>query len=600
MKKFLPVILLALVVFAAYAPAIRAGFVWDDTALIERDPFIRSPRLIAAGFEHFLFTDATASNFYRPVQRLTYALDYAAFGFRPTPYHIASIAWHLAAAIALFFFALELFKMLGVAARTGNTVAAGATIVWALHPVHSGAVAYISGRADSLAATFGFAGLWFALRAIDRERAAHWSFTIAAAVLFFLSALSKEMGLIFLALWLVILLARKDRKTLRGAAIAVSFVLVAYWSLRFPAERTPPPAHPPMPALVRPIVFARAVAEYAGLIILPVHLHMERDVETRPTGFNQASANAAAWRELQTLLGIILIGVFMFWLRRERRRDSGVFLLLVLTVVAYLPVSGLFGLNSTVAEHWLYLPSAFLFLACGFCLARFLRRSAISTDLLRPVVLCGLVVWVAFLGARTFTRSFDWKDQRTFLESTIAQGGDSARMLINLACLEMKEGRMDDARRHLRLALKKEPDQPLAILNLAAVAVKQNDFAAAHKLLEQAKEMPLVEAQAYELMAVLENKETGRANVLRMRLASRTGPPNWPIEKRYVNLLEEMGDRETAILELRQCLVTQWYRADTWQMLAVLLAKSGRGAEAAAAFGSAHLYDVHLGETVAL
>ena len=47
------------------------------------------------------------------------------------------------------------------------------------------------------------------------------------------------------------------------------------------------------------------------------------------------------------------------------------------------------------------------------------------------------------------------------------------------------------------------------MINLAAVAVKQNDFARAHELLARAKDMPLVEAQAYELMAVLESKENG-------------------------------------------------------------------------------------------
>ena len=45
-------------VFAVYAPSLRNGFVWDDTALILRDPLIRSWRLIPEGFQHFLFTDA--------------------------------------------------------------------------------------------------------------------------------------------------------------------------------------------------------------------------------------------------------------------------------------------------------------------------------------------------------------------------------------------------------------------------------------------------------------------------------------------------------------------------------------------------------------
>src|SRR6266496_3503351 len=64
---------LVVLIFAAHAPALRATFVWDDTALVLRDPLIRSWRLIPEGFQHFLFVDATPSNFYRPVQLLTYS-----------------------------------------------------------------------------------------------------------------------------------------------------------------------------------------------------------------------------------------------------------------------------------------------------------------------------------------------------------------------------------------------------------------------------------------------------------------------------------------------------------------------------------------------
>ncbi|MFN2509093.1 MAG: hypothetical protein ABR589_10025, partial [Chthoniobacterales bacterium] len=146
----------------------------------------------------------------------------------------------------------------------------------------------------------------------------------------------------------------------------------------------------------------------------------------------------------------------------------------------------------------------------------------------------------------------------------------------------------------LQTALQKEPAQPLAVINLAAVAIKQNDFAAAHKLLDQAVQLPLVEAQAHEMRAVLENKETGKLNLLRVRLAARTGPPNWAIEKRYVKVLDEAGATEAAINELRHCLAREWYRAESWQLLAELLRKAGRATEAAEALAQARRYDVRL------
>src|SRR5712691_5211971 len=103
MKKSFAALLIAGAVFITYAPALRDGFVWDDTALVLSDPLIRSWRLIPEGFNHFLFTDATASDFYRPIQRVTYTLEYAAFVFSPAPYHLTNIVVHAASAIALFF-----------------------------------------------------------------------------------------------------------------------------------------------------------------------------------------------------------------------------------------------------------------------------------------------------------------------------------------------------------------------------------------------------------------------------------------------------------------------------------------------------------------
>ena len=596
MKKYLAVLLIIAGVFASYAPGLRDGFVWDDTALILRDPLIRSWRLIPEAFNHFLFVDATASNFYRPLQRLTYTLDYAAFAFRSGPYHAASILWHAAAAIALFVFAEELLLAFGIERRKRLWIAFLAVLVWAIHPVESAAVVYVSGRADPLAATFGFFGLYLfllSLRAIGQRKL---FFLFGAGVALLLSALSKETGLIFLAIGIAFFVLKKNWINMCKAVAVAAFVCAIYFSLRSAAEHIPPPAlSAPAPSLVRPIIVARAVAEYGGLILLPLHLHMDRDVETHPSGFNQASLSGAAWRELQTLLGIVLIAAVTYWMVRARKRNPAAFACLLFTLICYLPISGIVALNASVAEHWIYLPSAFFFLAAAVEVGAFLenreppRRSTIKLG-----ALLLFMVWLAFLGARTFIRTFDWKDQRTFLEGTIVSGGDSARMLINLGDLELSEGKLEDAAVHLHAALQKKPEQPLAVINLAAVALKQNDFKAAREQLQRATKMPLVEAQAHELLAVLENKENGRVDLLRLRLAARTGPPNWSIEKRYVKVLDESGATAQAITELQACLRTQWYRAESWQLLSQLFAKAGREKEAAEALARANAYDVHL------
>jgi len=594
-KKIWAALILIVVVFISYAPAVRNGFVWDDTALVLRDPLIRSWRLIPEGFNHFLFVDATASDFYRPIQRLSYTIDYAAFAFRPGPYHVTSLVWHSFAAIALFLFAEELLSIFGIDRRRCRLIALVAALVWAIHPVQSAAVAYVSGLADPLAATFGFLGLFLLLRASRALGPRKALLFVGSGMAFLLSALGKESGLIFPLIGIAFFLWRQNWTDLWKTAAIAAVVAASYFSLRAGAEHNPAPSlSPPPPLLVRPVIVARAVAEYAGLILFPMNLHMDRDVETQPSGFNEASLAHAAWRELQTLVGLVLIAAFFYWLLRARKRNPAVFTALLFALIAYLPVSGIVALNATAAEHWIYLPSAFLFLAVALEIVELAeklksRRSPVAS------VLVGLVVlWFLFLGVRTFVRTFDWKDQRTFLERTIAHGGDSARMLINLGGLELTEGKLEDAAVHLHTALQKKPDQPLAIINLAAVALKQNDFKLARELLTRATQMPLVDAQAHQLLVVLESKESGKVDLMRMRLAARTGPPDWSIEKRYVQLLDQTGSTAAAINELLTCLQPQWYRAESWKLLSDLHAKLGHSTQATEALEQARAYDVHL------
>ncbi|HVF70215.1 MAG TPA: tetratricopeptide repeat protein [Chthoniobacterales bacterium] len=589
MKKFLPVLLLAALIFASYAPALRNGFVWDDTALILRDPLIRSWQLIPEAFQHFLFLDATPSDFYRPIQRLTYVADYAAYIFKPAGYHFTSILCHIAASLALWLFATELLRAFNFEERKRRWLVLGATLLWAVHPLHTAAVAYISGRADPLAALFGFLGLYFAVRPVAATRAYRWLGLLAIGVFFFLSVLSKESGATFPLLWLALLILRRAWKQILPAVAVIAFVLVSYLSLRLPAEHYPAPRlRPPAPLLVRPIIVARAFAEYTGLIVFPVRLHMDRDVESDPSGPSEASVTGAAWRELQTVLGLVLMAGAIYLLIRSRRRDPAVFACLVLAAIAYVPISGAVPLNANIAEHWLYLPTAFLFLGFAIAVSR-LRLPGV-------VWVTAAAFCVVLLAARTFLYTLDWKNQRTFLERTIAAGGNSPRMLINLASQELHDGQLDSAKKHLEEALQKEPNQPFAVINLAVVAIRQEQYATAREILNRAKDLPVVDAQAFELMAILEIKEHDRVDVTRFRLASRTGPPNWRLERRYIEVLDQTGNTPAAIKELAGCLHTQWYRAESWQLLSRLFTKTGATREALEALEQARDYDVHLDE----
>jgi len=314
----------------------------------------------------------------------------------------------------------------------------------------------------------------------------------------------------------------------------------------------------------------------------------------RTVGFDQSySRGNVGWRNAITtdslsILGLLVLATLVYGSLKKGQGQTARIFGASWFLAAYLPISNIVQLNASVAEHWLYLPSTFLFLAAIVALSRLRISVSIAASVAGLVVVC--------LGARTFVYTFDWKNQRTFLERTIAAGGDSPRMLINLASQDLHEDRLDAAQEHLEAALQKEQNQPLAVINTAVVAIRRKEYDKARSILNRAKDLPLVDAQAHELFAILEVIEHERVELLRFRLASRTGPPNWRLERRYIEALDQTGNTAAAVNELTACLKMQWYRAESWQLLSHLFSKSGPTREAMEALEQAKDYDVHLME----
>src|SRR5438045_272009 len=82
--------LLAAVGFLVRLPAIQGPFMWDDTYLARDNPFIKSPLLALEAFRHYLFIDSLSGH-YRPVQNLSYMVDYFLWNTDPAGFHLGNI-----------------------------------------------------------------------------------------------------------------------------------------------------------------------------------------------------------------------------------------------------------------------------------------------------------------------------------------------------------------------------------------------------------------------------------------------------------------------------------------------------------------------------
>src|SRR6266403_3773606 len=152
---------LAAVSILIHSPSLQGERIWDDQYLAHDNPFIKSPVLILESFRHYLFLDSLSSH-YRPVQNISYIADYFFWNTDTAGFHLTNMLLHTVSGILLYFLLRQLLpSLLGTTRANAGTeqfFAFLVALVWIVHPVHSAAVDYISGRADSLAFAFASAG----------------------------------------------------------------------------------------------------------------------------------------------------------------------------------------------------------------------------------------------------------------------------------------------------------------------------------------------------------------------------------------------------------------------------------------------------------
>jgi tetratricopeptide (TPR) repeat protein len=164
---------LLVLVVACYANGLYGQFVFDDTALVlwQRWPqsFDEAVRLLRYG--------------YRPLRELSYAIDIVIWGQNPVGFHLTSLLLHAVNVLLVFKLAQRLLIKL--------LPAAAAASIFALHPIQTESVTYISGRRDVLFALFYLAAFHMYLRWRSAGRYRDFGLFVVCWVL---SLMSKEMA----------------------------------------------------------------------------------------------------------------------------------------------------------------------------------------------------------------------------------------------------------------------------------------------------------------------------------------------------------------------------------------------------------------------
>ena len=93
----------------------------------------------------------------RPVVNLSFALDYVLGGLDTLPYHLTNLAIHLLATLALFGIVHRTLLLPAFRNRFGQAavpLALAVALLWAVHPLQTESVTYVTQRYESLMGLF--------------------------------------------------------------------------------------------------------------------------------------------------------------------------------------------------------------------------------------------------------------------------------------------------------------------------------------------------------------------------------------------------------------------------------------------------------------
>jgi hypothetical protein len=386
----------------AYLPALHNPFVYDDYETV-----VTNPSLVDLSNVEFVFTH----NPFRPLVNVSYAVDRAIWGFDPVGFHLTNALLHAVVVVLLFLFIARVLAE-RQAERAGE-IACVVSAIFAVHPLLTEAVGYVSGRSELLCGAWFLGALLLARRALVRKGAEAAAAAAGAAVCGVLAFLSKEVAVALPVVvaaydWLVF----PDTSERRRARVYRLYVpaLVAVAALgvfRLSALRaalSDQGGASSFNALTQAIVIWR----YVGLAMWPGRQSIMHAVHQVTTIADPLALAAVAAH-------VVLLALAF----RARRREPLILFGLIWFYAALAPSSSIIVLREGMAEHRAYFALAGL----GVALAGVLASAHVVTRSRTAFRISGAAVVVVLL-LMTFVRHQVWSDPRAlWAEATVRAEG---------------------------------------------------------------------------------------------------------------------------------------------------------------------------------
>jgi tetratricopeptide (TPR) repeat protein len=434
-------LIVALTVSAQF-PAMRGGFVFDDSILITNNPLIKA----SDGLYKFWFT--TDAPDYYPLTWSLWWMEWRVWGANATGYHVVNVLLHAINAV-LVWMVLRRLKIPG---------AWLAALVFAIHPVNVATAAWISEQKNTVSMLFCAAAILLYLRFDEEDK---WSCYALSLSAFLLALLSKSAVVMLPVVLLACVWWRRGRLRWKDFLASAPFFVLALASglttIWFQYHRVLGKSAIHAGGVLSRLATAGCVPWfYLYKALLPVDLMVV---------YPRWEIDPSRW--VSYVPGTIFAGCLaLFWWKRQTWGRPLLFGLGCFVVMLF-PVLGFFDQGfyeySLVADHWQYhsiVAVIALAVAAGLWICRQLGRPGRALGMIVAVVV------LLALSVGTWRRSGIYADRVALWRDSVTKNPKAWIAHNNLGYALLQTGELDDAIRHLEEALRLMPDYAGAHYNL--------------------------------------------------------------------------------------------------------------------------------------
>lgn len=462
--------------FLVYAESLTHDFIWDDYYEILKNPWIRDikylPNIL---FSNSLdWTPYSGTPRYGPAKLLVHLMLYSVFGSAPWGYHLTNVLLHLASSLTLFLVAEIFFKRLYKEDRL--IFPAAAALIFAVHPIHTEAVNWVSGLAELNMSLF----FMLSLVVYIKTDGIKYSRMISSGVLFFIAILFKFTVLSCLPLFFLYdYSVRKkeersgpgDREFWRTTLLRhVPFIVagIVFFAIFYyvTGDIAPSKGKTAMGFTWEFLInIFPLFSKYLELLLLPLNLNALYV-------FHPFSSISETVVLASVLVTVIFLGAVAIALRREQGLFWGLlFVAFPLIPCLYLPAVGYS--YYVFAERYLYLPSAGFALALPV-IARYIYirlPGKVTAQMLGAALGIVLVLGTVL----TLERNPAWKNGMSFWSDIVLKSPDSAIAHNNLGVEYANRNMLVAAMKEFEAAVAIDPtysDAQMSLINLKRNGVK--------------------------------------------------------------------------------------------------------------------------------